>query len=87
MQVSHRRWRDCRTLANTPGYRLLRRQSSQPRPRRYRRGLRKQESSYGPRGRSLGGRGQESVLVNLPDHPVQSIVLDMLYPMHFVHLR
>ncbi|GFS89623.1 hypothetical protein TNCV_3786931 [Trichonephila clavipes] len=80
---------ECQTLVNTPGpgYRLLRRQSSQPGPRRSRRGLHKQDSSYGPRGRSLGRKGQESVPASLPDHPVQSIVLDMLYPMHFAHLR
>ncbi|GFU63837.1 hypothetical protein TNCV_3496491 [Trichonephila clavipes] len=70
-----------------PGYRQLRRQPSQPGPRRNQRGLRKQDSSHGPRGRSLGRRGQESVPTNLPDHPVQFIVLDMLYPMHFAHLR
>ncbi|GFT41202.1 hypothetical protein TNCV_3403591 [Trichonephila clavipes] len=90
MQASHRRRRDCRALANSsasPGYRLLRRQSSQPGPRRSRRGLHKQDSSYGSRGRSLGRRGQASVMAYLPDHPVQLIVLDMLYSMHFAHLR
>ncbi|GFV81613.1 hypothetical protein TNCV_1702701 [Trichonephila clavipes] len=50
-------------------------------------GLRKQDSSYGSKGRSLGRSGQVSVPANLPDHPAQSIALDMLYPMHFVHLR
>ncbi|GFV97886.1 hypothetical protein TNCV_2022011 [Trichonephila clavipes] len=45
------------------------------------------KTSYGPRGRSLGMRGQVSVLANLPKHPVQSITLDMLYPMHFAHMR
>ncbi|GFW09292.1 hypothetical protein TNCV_4276211 [Trichonephila clavipes] len=69
----------------SPGFRLLRRQSSQPGPRRSQRGLRKLFN--GPRGRSLGRRGQASVLTNLPDHPAQSIALDMLYPMHFAHLR
>ncbi|GFT79158.1 hypothetical protein TNCV_3095071 [Trichonephila clavipes] len=54
---------------------------------RSRRGLRKQDSSYGPRGRSLGRRGQVSVPVNLHDHLVQSIALDMLYLMYFAHLR
>ncbi|GFS90429.1 hypothetical protein TNCV_4096441 [Trichonephila clavipes] len=49
--------------------------------------LHKKDSSYGPRGRSLGRRGQESVPANLPDHLVQSTVLDMLYPMHFAQLR
>ncbi|GFU12918.1 hypothetical protein TNCV_1678261 [Trichonephila clavipes] len=38
-----------------PGYHLLRRQSSQPGPRQSRQGLRKQDFSYGFRGRSLGG--------------------------------
>ncbi|GFS89399.1 hypothetical protein TNCV_1809341 [Trichonephila clavipes] len=47
-----------------------------------RRGLRKQDSSYGPRGKSLGRRGQASVPANLLDHPAQSIALDMQYPMH-----
>ncbi|GFV25516.1 uncharacterized protein TNCV_1147861 [Trichonephila clavipes] len=28
-----------------------------------------------------------SVPANLPEHPAQSIALDMLYPMHFAHLR
>ncbi|GFW17043.1 hypothetical protein TNCV_2761671 [Trichonephila clavipes] len=27
------------------------------------------------------------VSADLPDHPVQSIALDMLYPTHFTHLR
>ncbi|GFV61977.1 hypothetical protein TNCV_4107801 [Trichonephila clavipes] len=57
MQASHRRRRECRTLANTPGISRispLRRQPSQPEPRRSRRGLRKQDSTYGSRGRSLG---------------------------------
>ncbi|GFX89110.1 hypothetical protein TNCV_2854091 [Trichonephila clavipes] len=90
MQASHRRRRECRTLANTRGNSrispattaiFVTRTSS-----RSRRGLRKQDSSYGPRGRSLGRRGQASVTVNLPDHPAQSITLDMLYPMHFAHL-
>ncbi|GFY28260.1 DUF4817 domain-containing protein [Trichonephila clavipes] len=66
-----------------PGYRLLRRQSSQTGHRQSRRGLRKQDSSYGCRGRNLGWRGQASMPANLPDHPVQSIALDMLYLMHF----
>ncbi|GFW73486.1 hypothetical protein TNCV_2801501 [Trichonephila clavipes] len=44
-----------------------------PGPRRSRRGLRKQDSSCGPCGRSLGSRGQNSVLANLPDHSIQSI--------------
>ncbi|GFU31670.1 hypothetical protein TNCV_1175601 [Trichonephila clavipes] len=76
-------------LRASPGFCLLRRQSSQPGPHRSRRGLRKQGSSYGPRGRSLGRIGQANVPTNLPDHPTQSIViaLDMLYPMHFAHLR
>ncbi|GFV29689.1 hypothetical protein TNCV_330551 [Trichonephila clavipes] len=71
----------------SPGYLLLRRQSSQPGPRQSRRSLRKQDSSYGPRGRSLDKRGQASVQANLRNHPVQSIALDMLYPMHLAHLR
>ncbi|GFV27091.1 hypothetical protein TNCV_4853281 [Trichonephila clavipes] len=71
----------------SPRYRLLRRQSSPPRLRRSRRGMRKQDSLYGSRGRSLGKRGQVSVPANLQDHPVQSIVLDMLYPTHFASLR
>ncbi|GFU90471.1 hypothetical protein TNCV_4989141, partial [Trichonephila clavipes] len=71
----------------SPGYRLLRRQPSQPGPRLSRRGLRKQKSSYGPRGRCLGRRDQASVAANLSDHPVQSITLDMLYPKHFAHLH
>ncbi|GFT02111.1 hypothetical protein TNCV_84071 [Trichonephila clavipes] len=82
MQTSHHRRRDCRTLVNTrasPGYRLLRRQFSQPGPHRNRRGLRKQDSSYGLRGRSLGRRDQASVPANLPDHPVQSIARDMMH--------
>ncbi|GFU10656.1 hypothetical protein TNCV_1773261 [Trichonephila clavipes] len=59
-------------------YRLLRRQSSQPGPRRSRRGLCKQDNSYGPRGKSLGRRGQASVPANLPENPVQFIALNML---------
>ncbi|GFX45341.1 uncharacterized protein TNCV_1026011 [Trichonephila clavipes] len=43
--------------------------------------------SYELRGRSLGRIGQAGVPANLPDHPVQSIALDMLYQMHFAHLR
>ncbi|GFU74063.1 hypothetical protein TNCV_1641871 [Trichonephila clavipes] len=74
-------------ISKYPGYRLLRRQSSQPGPRRSRRGLRKEDSSYGSGGRSLGRRGQASVPAKLQDHPVQSIALDMLYLMHFAHLR
>ncbi|GFT75940.1 hypothetical protein TNCV_2098741 [Trichonephila clavipes] len=62
------------------------RQSSQPEPRRSQRGLRKQDS-FRTRGRSLGRRGQASVPANLPNHLIQSIALDMLYPMHFTHLR
>ncbi|GFV51221.1 hypothetical protein TNCV_2545701 [Trichonephila clavipes] len=54
---------------------------------RSRRGLRKQDSPYGPRGRNLGRRGQAGMPANLLDHPVQSIALDMMYPMHFAHLR
>ncbi|GFW81331.1 hypothetical protein TNCV_376791 [Trichonephila clavipes] len=50
-------------------YRLLRRQSTQPGPSRSRRGMRKQNSSFGPRGRSLGRRDQLSVPANLPQHP------------------
>ncbi|GFV55495.1 hypothetical protein TNCV_3776811 [Trichonephila clavipes] len=46
------------------------------------RGLCKEESSYDPRRRSLGRRGLESVPVNLLDHPIQSIALDMLQAMH-----
>ncbi|GFV42502.1 uncharacterized protein TNCV_1293801 [Trichonephila clavipes] len=61
-------------------------QSSQPGPRRSRRGLCKQDSSYNPRGKLLDRRGQANVSANLPDHPAQSIALDMLYPMHFTHL-
>ncbi|GFU95686.1 hypothetical protein TNCV_4692941 [Trichonephila clavipes] len=89
MQASHRRRRECRTLANTPGISrfspatmaiLATRASSEST------GLRKQDSSYGPRGRSLGRRGQASMPANLPDHPAQSIALDMLYSMHFTHL-
>ncbi|GFY09712.1 hypothetical protein TNCV_3696741 [Trichonephila clavipes] len=53
----------------SPGFSLLRRQSSQPGPHWSRRGLRKQDSSYGPRGRCLGRSGQASVPANLPDHP------------------
>ncbi|GFV34162.1 uncharacterized protein TNCV_5046961 [Trichonephila clavipes] len=44
-------------------------------------------TSYGPRGKSLGRKGQTSVPANLPNHLVQSIALDMLYPIHFAHLR
>ncbi|GFY13220.1 hypothetical protein TNCV_2334841 [Trichonephila clavipes] len=40
-----------------------------------------------PGGRNLGRRGQASVSANLLDHPVQSIGLDRLYPMHFAHLH
>ncbi|GFU59217.1 uncharacterized protein TNCV_4197491 [Trichonephila clavipes] len=69
------------------GHLLLRRQFSQPGPRQSRWGLCKQDSSYGPRGRSLGRRGQASVPAILPDHPVQPILLYMLYPKHFAHLR
>ncbi|GFU18309.1 uncharacterized protein TNCV_2323091 [Trichonephila clavipes] len=58
-----------------------------PRDHRSQRCLRKQDSSYGLRGRSLGRRGQASVPANLPDQPAQSIALDMLYSMHFSHLR
>ncbi|GFU54702.1 hypothetical protein TNCV_1037491 [Trichonephila clavipes] len=72
MQASHRRRRKCRTLANTPGHLrispattaiLATRASSEST------GLRKQDSSYGPRGRSLGRRGQANVSANLPDQP------------------
>ncbi|GFX07654.1 hypothetical protein TNCV_4159231 [Trichonephila clavipes] len=70
-----------------PGFRLLRRQFSQPGPRRSRQGVRKQDSSYGPRGRSLGRRGQASVPANLPDRLAQSTALDIRYPMHFAYLR
>ncbi|GFY11401.1 hypothetical protein TNCV_3182431 [Trichonephila clavipes] len=59
----------------------------QPEPRRSRLGLRKRDPSYGPRGRSLSRRGQTSMPANLPDHPAQFIVLDVLYPMHFTYLR
>ncbi|GFV84972.1 RNase H domain-containing protein [Trichonephila clavipes] len=50
-------------------------------PHRSRRGLRRQVSSYGPRGKSVDRRGQTSVPANVPEHPVQSIAQDMLYPM------
>ncbi|GFY08383.1 hypothetical protein TNCV_1357891 [Trichonephila clavipes] len=66
---------------------MLRWQSSQLGPRRSRRGLRKQDSSYGPSGRSLGRRGQAGVPANLSDHSVQFIALDMLSSMQFAHLR
>ncbi|GFU92089.1 hypothetical protein TNCV_1659211 [Trichonephila clavipes] len=69
------------------GFPLLRRQSLTPGPHSSRRGLRKQDSSYGPRGRSLGRKGQASVPANLPDHPSQFITLDVLYPKHFAHLH
>ncbi|GFU63064.1 hypothetical protein TNCV_4123061 [Trichonephila clavipes] len=65
MQVSHQRRMDFRTLANTPRISLkspARRQSSQPWPRRSRRSLRKQDSSYDPRGKSLDWSGQACVL-------------------------
>ncbi|GFS97800.1 uncharacterized protein TNCV_2017781 [Trichonephila clavipes] len=57
-------------ISKYPGYHLLRRRASQPGPRRSRWGLRKQESSYVLRVRSLCRRGQASVPANLPDHPV-----------------
>ncbi|GFS64861.1 uncharacterized protein TNCV_2000751 [Trichonephila clavipes] len=44
-------------------------------------------SSYGSRGRILRKRGQASVPANLSDHPSETIALDMLYTMHFTHLR
>ncbi|GFV05819.1 hypothetical protein TNCV_5035581 [Trichonephila clavipes] len=67
---------------------LFIKQSSQPDSLRSRRlSLRKQDSSYGSRGRNLGRRGQASMPANLPDHLAQFIALDMLYPMHFTHLR
>ncbi|GFW29005.1 hypothetical protein TNCV_2355631 [Trichonephila clavipes] len=50
-------------------------------------GLAQTRLSYGPRGRSVGRRGQVSMPANLPEHPAQLIALDMLYPMHFAHLR
>ncbi|GFU81582.1 ig-like domain-containing protein [Trichonephila clavipes] len=56
-------------------------------PRRSRRGLRKQDSLYVPRGRSVGRSGQASMSDNLPDNPARFIALDILYPMHFTHLR
>ncbi|GFU39916.1 hypothetical protein TNCV_2531631 [Trichonephila clavipes] len=54
-------------------YHLLRRQSLKPGPRRSQRGMRKQDSTYDPRGRSLGRRDQASMLANLPHthtHPI-----------------
>ncbi|GFY31097.1 uncharacterized protein TNCV_4360041 [Trichonephila clavipes] len=69
------------------GYRLLRKQSSQPGPQLNRRGLHKEDSSYGPRGGSLGRRGQASVPANLPDHLVQFIALDMLYALRTSALK
>ncbi|GFW42803.1 hypothetical protein TNCV_473931 [Trichonephila clavipes] len=57
MQVSHRRKIPLKSL----GYRLQRRQSSQPWPRRNQRGLRKQASAYSSKGRSLDRRGQASL--------------------------
>ncbi|GFU60360.1 hypothetical protein TNCV_1055461 [Trichonephila clavipes] len=75
MQASHRRWRECRTLTNTPvcpELRLLRRQSSQPGPGRSRRDLRKHYSLYCHRGRSLGRRGHASgpaIYRNKPPNP------------------
>ncbi|GFS86722.1 uncharacterized protein TNCV_2407351 [Trichonephila clavipes] len=71
----------------SPGYRLLRRHSLQPGPRWSRGDLRKQDSSYGPRGINSDRRCKVSVPANLPDRPVQPITLDMLYPMHFVHVH
>ncbi|GFY08452.1 hypothetical protein TNCV_1358561 [Trichonephila clavipes] len=71
----------------SPGFRLLRWQSSQSGHCQSRQGLRKLDSSYGPRGRRLGRRGQASVQANLPDHPAQSIPLDMLYPMRTSALK
>ncbi|GFX82148.1 hypothetical protein TNCV_4398071 [Trichonephila clavipes] len=61
-------------------------QSSQSGPCWSRRSLRKLDSSYGPRGRSLGRRRQARVPASSPDHPVQSIALDMLYPGYAVAL-
>ncbi|GFV84205.1 uncharacterized protein TNCV_3038651 [Trichonephila clavipes] len=40
-----------------------------------------------PIERSLSRRGQASVPANLQDRPAQSITLDMIYSMHFTHLR
>ncbi|GFV19299.1 hypothetical protein TNCV_3225591 [Trichonephila clavipes] len=60
-------------LSTSPRYHLLRRQSWQPGSRRCRRGLRKQDSSYGPRGRSLDKRGQASEPANLPGGPLHPI--------------
>ncbi|GFX04817.1 uncharacterized protein TNCV_2248001 [Trichonephila clavipes] len=45
------------------------------------------KTSYSPKKRSLCRRGHASVPANLPDDLVQSISLDMLYSMHFAHLR
>ncbi|GFW37164.1 hypothetical protein TNCV_5020621 [Trichonephila clavipes] len=71
-------------LRTSPRYRLLRRESSQPGLDGVN-GLGKQHSSYGPRGRSQEGE-VTSVPANLLTL-VQSMNLNMLYPMHFAHLH
>ncbi|GFV43358.1 hypothetical protein TNCV_1948711 [Trichonephila clavipes] len=73
MKASHHWRRDCRTLANTPDISRISPATMATlatRPCRIRRGLRKHGSSYDPKGRNLGRRGQASMPANLLDHPV-----------------